>query len=300
MNYLQTAYVLGGLLFSLLIPLTVFKFGEGPDRISKQICAAVVFAIFHGAAVGTAFLVLATGLLMACFASVGGGAKAAPSMLIYGAISAAVVLVGFCLIVLVVQKHLLHLTYRSTWITVAVLAALVPVDCYIISGNAAYSDDGLRTGYLDTSGHFVIAPIYGSGDSFRKGVAYVSSYKTSNGPGYFYIDKNGKPASPSSDHLYDRNKLLQQDGEAEQAFRDTIGTEGNGLRRGPFSEGLASASKLGEVGLTGYVDKNDKFVIKPSFSEARRFLQGLAAVKINEPPSAPLHKYGRVLCGFYR
>ncbi|MDR3735383.1 MAG: endonuclease NucS [Acidobacteriaceae bacterium] len=49
---------------------------------------------------------------------------------------------------------------------------------------------------------------------------------------------------------------------------------------GRFSEGLASASIVGENGMLGYIDKTGRFVIEPKFDEAGDFSEGLAIARI--------------------
>lgn len=59
----------------------------------------------------------------------------------------------------------------------------------------------------------------------------------------------------------------------------------------PFSEGLAAVMK-DYNGKYGYIDKTDKFVIKPIFDDAQNFKNGLALISINNK-QAYINKTGK-------
>ncbi|MGO4213133.1 WG repeat-containing protein [Terriglobus sp. 2YAB30_2] len=103
-------------------------------------------------------------------------------------------------------------------------------------------------GYIDHSGKWVIDPRFLVASEFSEGVAFVSS----DGANFGYIDPNGRSVTPQKFSLCKN-----------------------------FSEGLAAVCV---DGLWGYVDRNGKPIIAPSFggAYATAFRSGLAGVKIDE------------------
>jgi hypothetical protein len=129
-------------------------------------------------------------------------------------------------------------------------------------------------GYIDRTGHVVVKPSYSSADSFKDGMASIST-----GTAYGFIDSNGKvairpiysSAMNFSEGLASVSKGMKYgyiDKNGRAAFKgDYAGDE--------FHEGLAAvATSKG----WGYIDKSGRYVIKPQFAEALDFESGLALV----------------------
>lgn len=121
--------------------------------------------------------------------------------------------------------------------------------------NAAQYINQSKYGFIDTSGEYVVQPIYKGGESFSEGLALVRTNKDV----LFFIDKNGK-------------KVL----------------ESNYLLCGNFSEGLAPVAKKlrNNSYLYGFIDKTGSLVIDFKYSDVlypkNAFKEGLAAVSKGE------------------
>jgi WG repeat protein len=138
------------------------------------------------------------------------------------------------------------------------------------AGDMAHFNDGLApvfeagfgSGYIDTSGKFVIGPTqeWGWGRPFHEDLAAVLKWGKNNSPAW--IDRTGKII-----------------------FTATSG-EGN-----YFSDGLMPMSKDGKW---GYVNKDFQFVIPPQYDLAGAFSEGRAAVTLNRK-SGFIDVYGAVV-----
>lgn len=108
----------------------------------------------------------------------------------------------------------------------------------------ATSDTNMKWGFIDKTGNFVISPHYSSATTFSEGVAFV-------------VTEEGVPMA------IDRNGATQ--------FSLDVAVE-----VANFSEGLAAYSIHGAEGeLWGFVDKEGKTVIQPSFRDVSYFSEGL-------------------------
>jgi|GEM_PF-788434 len=120
------------------------------------------------------------------------------------------------------------------------------------------TNDGMRYGFINKSGEYLIKPRYNAASPFSGGLALV------DGSGLYtaYINKSG----------------------------DTVISNHGGMHK-RFSEGLAAISEApdpetigGDRSLWGYMDTSGKLVIKHQFYEALPFSNGKAAVKISDNP----------------
>ena len=104
---------------------------------------------------------------------------------------------------------------------------------------------GGKWGYINRNGVFVIKPQFDMAFPFNEGFALVSKEGVD-----YALNKSGR--------------LL---------------FEG---RAGFFSEGLAAVRKGSyREGKWGFIDKSGKYVIEPIFEDARKFSEGMAAIKLN-------------------
>jgi len=121
------------------------------------------------------------------------------------------------------------------------------------NGLAPVFEAGRGSGYIDSTGKFVIGPteIWGWGRAFREGIAGVLIWNRTGG----------------------HNRAGWINGEGKIIFAG-MGAEGR-----YFSNGLMSMP--GPNGKWGFVDKYFQFVIEPQFDWAYDFSEGLAEVTIN-------------------
>ena len=115
-----------------------------------------------------------------------------------------------------------------------------------------------KFGYLASTGDFVVAPQYLYAGDFSGGLAVVRMGDNLVTSSYGVIDKMGRPVI----------------GYGRFAFIDT------------FSDGLAVATtgernEAGEA-LYGYIDRDGRYVIKPRFTKALGFADGLAPVRLGD------------------
>jgi len=109
---------------------------------------------------------------------------------------------------------------------------------------------GSKTGYLDVTGHEVIAPIFDWGESFSEGLACVSRNKKTG-----FIDTKGHVAIP---FRFDRCRS--------------------------FSEGFAAVMIDDKW---GYIDKFGELVIEARFADAEEFSDGVAVVRVLTESDVP-------------
>ncbi len=129
-------------------------------------------------------------------------------------------------------------------------------------GMAAVSlDKGNKWGYIDRTGKMIVAPKYGKVYRFSEGIAQV------------YLDYPGgiREVFPHrSPEPVIRSWYIDKTG---KALSFPVGGE-------TFSEGLAGVSAgKDENRKDGYIDKTGQVRIKPQFSIARPFREGLASVR---------------------
>jgi hypothetical protein len=111
------------------------------------------------------------------------------------------------------------------------------------------TENGVFSGYIDTTGKATIDFKYNDAHAFHEGLALVQDPSQ----GYGYIDKTGK-------------LVIRVDSKTNFEGEDRN-----------FSEGLASAYDI-KTEKYGYIDHTGKFVIPAEFDEAYIFSEGLAAV----------------------
>lgn len=152
-------------------------------------------------------------------------------------------------------------------------------------GLAAVRTNG-KWGYINQSGKFVIRPQFDSAADFSDGLAVVSEGKQ-----FRYIDRAGKYAFDGTFEVAgifkEGSAIVKRDGLYEIVDRSgksrvlvaTITGRGECLieEARDFKEGLAAVRIQG---LWGYIDKSGFCVIKPSFSKAYAFSDGMAVVEI--------------------
>lgn len=152
---------------------------------------------------------------------------------------------------------------------------------------------GDRLGYIDINGTLVIPQIYyynpqlTENPSFQNGLAKVAK-KTGSTVHYGFIDAKGKEAIPlkewSVEPFSDGLALISDNSgdRREIYFVDTKGTkilslDGRYSRAYSFYSGLARVEKGGKI---GYIDKNGREVVAPSYTYALNFSENRAIAKI--------------------
>ncbi|MBP6350792.1 MAG: WG repeat-containing protein [Candidatus Obscuribacter sp.] len=159
-------------------------------------------------------------------------------------------------------------------------------------------------GFIDKSGKFIIKPSYGDVEKFHNGLAVVwpeAAYPEIVGDvealkSYSQIDKNGKVAKTinESQHRAIKNNYLYTN--PEDAYECKSGNNSFSLlgRESNWQYGKGTGSDIASKyfeGLAvkqsknyryGYVDSQGKTIIAPSYIEALRFTEGLAAVQKND------------------
>lgn len=171
-----------------------------------------------------------------------------------------------------------------------------------------------KYGFIDTTGKIIAPPIYDEVLPFANGFAAVR-----HGNFWGYIDKTGKEIIPmrykaatsfsndglacvgttphGNDFNYETDPDLAYEGDYN-IYYGYIDTKGNWVIKpqftnaGNFSEGLAAASS--DFGKSGYINKTGKFVIPPKYDYASEFQFGFAYVKINMFGGVYLDKNGKV------
>jgi hypothetical protein len=166
-----------------------------------------------------------------------------------------------------------------------------------------------RKGYVDLNGKMVIQPAYNYVMPFKNGLAVVSISESSPSGYKSYqalIDKTGKRLTTQefitiyhipSEGLYPVKISGSSGLNSENDIWGVVDSKGvlQGARfksQPYFSEGLAVFQ---ENGLTGYMDKTGKVVIKPAYKNALAFSEGLAAVVTDNGLSGYINKKGEMV-----
>ncbi len=123
---------------------------------------------------------------------------------------------------------------------------------------------GNKWGYIDKTGKFVVPAAYENAGNFSEGLACVCL-----GTKYGFIDKTGKVVIPLQ-FEYPSNAASARNDNPDWDFSQGL------IEKFEFNEGLAIGTKNGQE---GYIDKTGEFVIKPHFTDAAPFFDGLAAVR---------------------
>lgn len=144
----------------------------------------------------------------------------------------------------------------------------------------AMADDG-KIGFIDRTGAFVIGPVF---DDFIKGFKQGQA-QVMRGEDVISIDKTGKQVGPDLENVTtdETHEGMTAAKQGEQwGYLDAKGNwviKPTYTMAGPFSEGLASVSLDGEK--FGYIDKTGKIVIEAKFGYADQFSEGKAAVSVD-------------------
>lgn len=147
---------------------------------------------------------------------------------------------------------------------------------------------GGKWGYVDHSGKLKIRLKFESVDDFSEGLACVS-----DGTSRRFIDRAGKPVLELKDssscgafhgglapvHLDSpqRTRFINREGATAFELEGFVGEFHNGLARLSRRPGPNSAGRV-----EGFIDRNGKIVIPPTFNEGSDFSEGLAAVLIGK------------------
>lgn len=147
--------------------------------------------------------------------------------------------------------------------------------------------------YVDRDGNFTIKPQFNNAESFSEGLAAVQigwRWGFINKAGAMVINPQFDRVEPFSEGLafaegggISAAFLLQEDkvftswGYIDTAGKWVIRSRLHYYYSGRFSEGLTQAQR-GTGGLWGYVNRKGEFVIKPQYTSAAPFSEGLASV----------------------
>lgn len=138
--------------------------------------------------------------------------------------------------------------------------------------------DGEKWGFIDTSGHLVISPKFKAAYYFREGVSAIES-----DAGDVLIDTSGKVLASGFNvtELVAEGRVpatrKEKSGYLDLLGKIAIPLVYDGVMA--FSEGLAAVEK-GNV--WGYVNRDGKVIIPPKFDRAGQFSSGLAPVKLGK------------------
>jgi hypothetical protein len=170
-----------------------------------------------------------------------------------------------------------------------------------------------KFGFIDTTGKIIVAPVYDEALPFSQGLAAVRL-----GEKWGYIDKTGKEIIPlrfrnassftkeglamagsepatSDGTLSDTQMEYESDNNIYYGYIDKTGKwiiKPQFTHAENFSEGLAAASL--DYGNRGYIDKTGKFVIPPKYDNAGPFTHGYALVKIRMYQPVYIDKTGKI------
>jgi WG repeat protein len=158
-----------------------------------------------------------------------------------------------------------------------------------------------KWGYIDATGAVVIKPTIDRPGACVRSVFAVDLAPVVISGKWVYIDKTGavKVRVPGNASVSRGGFMKRGDGR-EQLAAPSI------QNCGPFVDGLArvtvGAIRMGDIGrlTTGFIGPDGKWVIRPQYSAARNFSDGLAAVRMR-PRWAYVDKTGKVIvkeCGY--
>jgi hypothetical protein len=187
------------------------------------------------------------------------------------------------------------------------------------SGRAGVCTHGVarKCGYINKDGQWVIEPVYDEVGDFKDGFATVvlgktrdvpntktGKISTTGGKKTAYIDVRGEILGNTFfDSAYGFSEGLGSVGRGSEredrlwGFVDRSGNEVIPLKFGPgltsavdeFREGLAPALQGNwREGKYGYIDKSGRFLIPPTYSQAKPFFEGKAMVcRVVQPAKKP-------------
>lgn len=148
-----------------------------------------------------------------------------------------------------------------------------------------------KTGFIDTTGKFVIPPIFDYAGYFSDGMAMAVA---ENGKKNGYIDRTGKWMITMQDaDLYPFQNGFAQYYDRKSKTTGLIDKKGkkllfpNASNLSNFAEGLI---RFQRNSLYGYMDVNGKTMIEPQFKYASTFEGGIAQVELQSPdPNHSIH-----------
>jgi hypothetical protein len=170
-----------------------------------------------------------------------------------------------------------------------------------------------KYGFIDTTGKIIVAPVYDDVRPFSQGLAAVR-----HGNKWGYIDKTGREVisprfslagsftsdglaligtSPEDAGIPKTEEAMEYESE-ENIYYGFIDRTGKWVIKpqftsaNEFSEGLAAVEE--QYGKLGYIDKTGKFVIPPKYDVAYSFEHGYAYVKIRLYEPVYIDKTGKV------
>ncbi|MDQ3109522.1 MAG: WG repeat-containing protein [Bacteroidota bacterium] len=170
-----------------------------------------------------------------------------------------------------------------------------------------------KYGFIDTTGKIIAAPVYDEVKIFSNGLAAVR-----HGDLWGYIDKTGKEIIPlayfsaqnfsveglacvgtapkrTDDHEAD---MVMEYENSEIRYFGYIDKKGNWAIKPQFTEANSFSNGLAVVNLnyqkSGYIDKTGKFVVPPKYDYAGNFANGYALVRINMYDPVYIDKTGKV------
>ncbi|MBI3511908.1 MAG: WG repeat-containing protein [Bacteroidetes bacterium] len=168
-----------------------------------------------------------------------------------------------------------------------------------------------KYGFIDTTGKIIISPVYDEVMTFSNGFAAVR-----NGTKWGFVDHTGKEIIPlhytsvgsfskeglaraavfpnEADMGPPKNGMSYEEYEPYAGYIDKTGKwviKPQFTSAGDFSEGLAPASV--DYQLAGFIDRNGKFVIEPKYDYCGEFSDGIAYVKIRTYNGIYIDKTGK-------
>lgn len=149
---------------------------------------------------------------------------------------------------------------------------------YFSEGMGAISYNG-KFGFIDSTGKVIVAPVYDNVGAFSQGLAPVRHLDR-----WGYVDKTGKEVIAIH-------------------FRSASSFTENGLALVETSmpeSGLSSPEpgleyEDNETSYFGYIDRNGKWAIRPQFSYATDFSEGLAVASVDYGPKGFIDKSGKFI-----
>lgn len=142
-------------------------------------------------------------------------------------------------------------------------------------------DENGKWGYVDTNGDIVLEPQWDSSSEFYDGLAAAEKdglYGYINTTGEFVIPPQWDYAGAFDDSGLGYIVKNKERGYIDENGNIVISPQFDGCQ-GSFSEDLQAVSRNGKW---GFIDKSGKFVIAPKYESAGNFVQGVAAVKIDD------------------
>jgi hypothetical protein len=134
-----------------------------------------------------------------------------------------------------------------------------------------------KYGFIDSTGKIITAPVYDDARPFSNGLAAVR-----HGYMWGYIDKTGKEVVPL---VYASAEDFSVEGLA------CVGTAPK--RTGNDDADIAMEYENDAARYYGFIDKKGNWAIKPQFTEAKSFSNGLAVVSLNYAKSGYIDKSGK-------